>query len=240
MRPEHRELHVHLGVDNVFENLFERLFEEGALNESNTKIWYVTADLYRESLRDAVDSASIPIVTFLEDAFDRDLLISRPRMLFPGSPLNCGTEIRRLTYKVEHIQHIFSGRRILFHLFLTDHISYLYQHQKYVSSNPKQVFNASWQPLIEAVASKILDKNELQIWNADEPAQFLNMVLEDILRVPETELDKLLDHAKSIPGKTPSPAELTAFRSKFRLKKEFFDGSYEEELSQLKQCTIWK
>lgn len=238
MKDESRELHVHLGVDSVFEDLFERLFEERVLNEDNTDIWYITAEVYRHALRNAVDSAATPAVTFQEKDFDRDLLISRPRMLFPGSPLNCSTKISKLTYKLENIQHIFSGRKILFHLFLTDHISYLYQHQKYVAANPERALDATWRPLIEALVSKVLGTNELQIWNAEDSAECFSLVLDDILRVPKADQGNLLEYRKSIERKQATPAELAAFRDRFSLRQEFFDRIYRNELSYLQQYAM--
>lgn len=235
MTAEQGELHVHLGVDGVFENLFERLFTERAFNKGGTDISYLKAEAYRRELRDVVDGASIPIFTFPEEAFSRKLLISRPRMLFPGTPLNCGTEVRKLVYKLDNIQQIFSGRRIQFHLLLTDHISYFYGHQKYVSLNSQLVLSATWQPLITAVSSRLLDGNSLQIWNAEELEQFLPLFFNDALRIANADMRAVSTYAKSIEAERPSSAELAEFGNKYGLNQEFFDHAYEDELRSFRQ-----
>lgn len=229
-----RELHVHLGVDGLFETLFEALYGQNLLNEQNTEISYVTAEVYRAELRTAVDAAAPPMFSFTEEEFSRNLLISRPRMVFPGAPLNCVGESLKHLYKLEHLQRIFSGRTVFFHLFLTDHISYFFKHQKYVAANPEIVFSATWMPLVEAVLSKVFDGNELHVWNAEELQQFLPMFLDGVLRVAPAEQDAIVKRALSDHANETKADDLQGFIEAFGLNQDFFDHVYEDELRKLK------
>ena len=168
-----RELHVHLGVDNLFEDFFERLFSKNILNDQNTLVSFVDADTYRQKFRSTVDAAEAPLFRFEEEAGSRDLMFSRPRMIFPGKPLNCSSGYLKLLYKLEKIQSIFSGRKVIFHVFLADHLSYLFRHEKYVEANSEAARAASWTTLINSIKEQIINENQLFVWNAEEPDQFL-------------------------------------------------------------------
>ncbi|MGC3939432.1 hypothetical protein ACOTTU_16630 [Roseobacter sp. EG26] len=233
MPPDRRELHVHLGIDSVVEDLFENLFTQNILNAQNTDVRYVTAQIYRRELRDAVDNASIPVTQFPRQMAGHNLLLSRPRMIFPGIPLNCIGKGLQLAYKLKQLQHIFVEHKVCFHLFLTDHLSYLFHHQKYVASNSERAMSATWRPLIDVVLSGVFDGNELYVWNSEELTHFLPDFLQDVLNVSENDCLKVLNSPPGLQSNTPPAEALAKFRERFGLDQDHFDYVYEEELREL-------
>lgn len=235
VKPETSEVHIHLGVDGVLENVFDLLYGGVALNESNTNTHYMPPDVYRKELRQAVDSANLPDFTYPKQSDARNLLISRPRMLFPGKPMNCIDENHIPLTKLDHLQRIFSGYKVCFHVLLTDHISYLFRYQKFLSAHPERARSATWQPLVNAIRSKLFTGNDLLIWNAEDFELFLTAFLENILKVPEKCWPALLDLAEPAAIDCPSVSECDSFISDNDFDQDFFDLQYEEDLNKLRE-----
>ncbi|MGZ2255923.1 hypothetical protein [Roseobacter sp. A03A-229] len=227
------ELHVHVGVDGVLEELFEQLFKEQTLNDENTSAFYISAETYRDDLRNAVDGKAIPLLAFKEQAAGRNLFISRPRMIYPGAPLNCVGEGLQYTYKLRQLQQIFPDYKVCFHLFLTDHIAYLFRHENYVEGNYEVVHAATWKPLIDILMTSVFEENELLVWNAEEPEHFLPIFLQSILHVPEADCPRIVERALSLDTSRPSAEALEEFVTDFGLEQVFFDYLYEGELRAL-------
>lgn len=223
-------VHIHLGVDGVLENIFDLLYQGGALNPENSNTSYMNPNTYREQFRQAVDSAMLPILRYPSDPTGRDLLISRPRMLYPGAPLNCIGPERLPLAKLEHLQHIFSDYKVKFHLLLTDHVSYLYMHQKFLSKNAQQTSTVSWQTLIQSIRSKLLGDSKLCIWNAEDSELFLMAFLKNGLKIPEADWPMLLKASEPAALNSPSVSECEAFIKAYGLDQDYLDLNYEDDL----------
>ena len=224
------EVHVHIGVDGVLANFFDLLFAEEAKISESTNIAYMAPMTYRNELREAVDSASLPLMRYENHLSKSNILISRPRMLFPGTPLNTiDPKLIPLT-KLEHIQQIFSQYKVCFHILLTDHISYLYRHQKFVAINTNSILLATWQPLVKAVRSKLHANNELFVWNAEEFEFFATAFLKKVMNIPEQSWDHFLDACEGSGINAPSLDECEQFAKAYGLDQHAFDLIYEEDL----------
>lgn len=226
---ERSVVHLHIGVDKVFEELFDVLFETRILNSQNARVAYVSPDAYRSHIRPLVDAASPPLSSFSEDKDQYDTFVSRPRMIFNGAPMNCSETIRNQLYKLEHLQAIFENRMVVFHLLLTDHVSYLYNHRKSMDASPD--VEPSWTRLIEAVSSKVRDGNVLRVWNAEEIEIFLPPFLSSVFKMDATAIQLVMRSAPVKLIEAPMALDVANFAHEFGLDQDELDFLYESEVS---------
>lgn len=230
MKTDKPKVHVHIGLDGVIENVFDLIFAPKPARKIGADIAYMSPKTYRRELREEVDAATLPTLRYPISQPEQSILISRPRMLFPGAPLNCIEPSRVPLLKLEHIQSIFQEHQVCFHILLTDHLSYLFQHQKFVSKNPKAVSKASWQPLIKAIRAKLIGNSELFIWNAEDFELFLTAFMQNVLNTPEQDWNYFLDVCEPSAILAPSVQECEKFNNDYELDQDYFDAFYEEEL----------
>ena len=193
-------------------------------------ITYMSPKTYRRDLREGVDAATLPALRCPVSQPEQTILISRPRILFPDALLNSIEPSRVQLLKLEHIQSIFQEHHVCFHMVLTDHLSYLFQQQKFVSKNPKAVSTASWQPLIRAIRAKLIGNSELFIWNAEDFELFLTAFMQNVLTIPEQDRNYFLGDYEPSAILAPSVQECEKFNNDYELDQDYFDAFYEEEL----------
>ncbi|MCK0138104.1 hypothetical protein [Aliiroseovarius sp. F47248L] len=180
MHNDGKQIHAHIGVDTVFENIFKNIIMPASSDSSNSKTKLVTNVEYKQYLRDSIDRGT-PINTtdIVEKLGFRSgaLVISRPRFLFSGTPLNNSNVSITAFYKLDGLQNAFSEFRVVFHLFITDHLDYLASGQRKGLTNA-MVQNCSWLPLIEAIQSKLKTGNALNVWDTSGGNTFVSRLTE--------------------------------------------------------------
>ena len=95
-------------------------------------------------------------------------------------------------YKLDGLQEAFSNYRLVFHLFITDHLTYLFGLGiRSVILQPNSA--VSWMPLVDAVRTKIRDQNELRVHDAENAKIFHRRLMAELLGLSEPSLSSIYD-----------------------------------------------
>jgi hypothetical protein len=220
-----RTIHFHIGPDGVFEDLFRLVFEQSS-DELNYA--YVSDEDYREHLRDFVNEGDAErTLSALRDLHieAETIAMSRPRLLFKGGPMN----LKRggSLYRLDAIQKGFKDYRIVFHLFLTDHLGYLLRLPR-PAMFLKSGVQLSWRPLVKSVSARVTRGNELMIWRA-EGKGFVEAFLSATLGSSNRRLDALIASVLSA-EKVPQPEAEEQFAAKMGLDMVTLDADFEKEM----------
>ena len=170
------DVHFHIGVDGVLGNVFEKSFCKPKELTRDGHFTFVGDDYFAANIQAALQMGEAFDTSMLFDARDPEpqkLFFSRPLLLFAARPLNHPDNAKGSLYKLNSIQSSFANQTVFFHLFLTDHVTYLGGHikRKYFSSLIDDWEKFSWLPLVEEVRSRLVGKNELVLWDAEKPQQ---------------------------------------------------------------------
>ena len=223
-----KTIHFHIGPDRVFEELFRQVF---APFSDDVNLSFVSSEDYRKHFRDAVDGGldqEIPQILNDVCSTAETIVLSRPRLLFDGAPMNVNGG--GSFYKLDTIQKGFQGHKVIFHLFLTDHLGYLMRsaQPESLSASNKQF---SWVPLVQTVSSKVLQGNELLVWNA-EGKEFVQTFLSATTGLTGQKLDDLM--AKILrTEKVPTPEAEEQFASQAALDVFDLDAAFENDIKTL-------
>ncbi len=222
-----RTIHFHIGPDRVFEGLFEKVFEPFS---DEVNLSYVTSEDYRNHLREVVDSGfyeEIPQVLHDLCSTSKVIAISRPRLLFDGMPMNLkgGGSF----YKLDTIQKGFHGYKVVFHLFLTDHLGYLLRSKPDMVSAASSQF--SWLPLVKSISGQVAEGNELLLWNA-EGKDFVQAFISATTGLVGHHLEKLTALVLRA-EKVPAPEAEERFAKKIGLDVFTLDAAFERDIKKL-------
>ena len=160
------------------------------------------------------------------------LVLSRPKFLYAGTPMNCEDKVNSSLYKLVGIQSAFAEFKVVFHLFLTDHLTYLFGHrQKDIGID--QVKRCSWIPLVNGIRSNLHQNSELHIWDAENKPLFQQRLLTDFLGLPvSTALDLYARYLQDHSGRqSPKVVEETALKLGWDV--EALDITYENDLQAI-------
>ncbi len=195
MNSESPTIHVHLGVDNLFEDTFKRLLSPSLQQDGKPQIDYVPDAFYKQHYRAAVDGGHIVLRAdeLANAGFETNILaLSRPRFFYTGSPMNTQAGATSSLYKLDGLQEAFSNYRLVFHLFITDHLTYLFGLGiRSVILQPNSA--VSWMPLVDAVRTKIRDQNELRVHDAENAKIFHRRLMAELLGLSEPSLSSIYD-----------------------------------------------
>lgn len=235
MNFETRAIHIHLGVDNVFENAFEMIASLSIVEASPQLITHIPNAMYKRYFRSAVDSGHGILMSDKLNLLGLEtgnLIISRPRFLYTGLPMNTEAGATKALYKLDSIQTAFSEFKLVFHLFVVDHLTYLFGLQKHdVSLVPDS--RVSWAPLVNGVRARLRDANELHVQDAEKPVSFHQLLIMELLGHNEEAAAAL--HKKHSFGDEQQlpPDELEARAKSAGWNVDVLDDSYTRDTLQL-------
>lgn len=230
MRQDRRIIHFHIGLDGVFDSLFTSIFHENPVGQN---CYYFSDEEYRRDLREFIDGGNhtglSEAIKKIDGAADT-VAISRHRLLFDGSPSNLGG-ISGL-YKLGVIQEGLDDFQLVFHLFLCDHLAYLFR--SFPSGN---FFHSqsdfSWLPLVQAIALEIRQGHQLLVWGAEGRA-FVERFVSEILHFPAKEASSL--SRKIMVARKDGQHELEErFAEKIGLDPYDLDVAYERDIEAIRR-----
>lgn len=219
-------IHIHLGIDNVMENTFEKLSQL-----ATSKITNISSEIYKGKLQKYVDDRNLIVdqidIANLGMASDT-LTLSRPKFFYSGKPLNTKSGFKSAMYKMDTLQKAFSNFQIYFHIFITDHVSYLYSKRKN-SPLPSTIEEISWRPFITALTQSISNNNKLLLHNAENLMDFSHSVNDSIWHHPEHLLEGSLCNSLAAHEEQILKAERWVHESNLNIYE--LDEVYEGDLS---------
>ncbi|MEL7388988.1 MAG: hypothetical protein AAFN76_04340 [Pseudomonadota bacterium] len=222
-------IHFHLGVENVFSGLFAKMFSVPLFEEFDTGVKLVSSDQFALHFKDVINGI-IPeqYEEFPLDADTKALIISRDRFLLAGEPLNQKLSIKGQLYKIDNVQKFFPETKIVFHLFVTDHVTYLESKKNSDFTNWK---SSTWAPLVDGVLERISAPNELWVWGAESYEKTAKSMMVNLLGTHEPEADAFYDeYFKQDPKRGAIAKELISEDVQLEL-----DMMYEADLSYFGQ-----
>lgn len=197
-----RVLHIQIGVDGVLEEMHRDLIRFCNLSKSSVGVDLLPDASFDAHLKEAINLAKYTDGDTLLDHEMRDaqsIIVSRPKFLYSGKPMNLDSYKVDATYKISTLQSFFSSTRIVFHLFVTDHVSYLYSHLEWLRKNgADRPF--TWVPLIESIRSKLTEPNKLCVWNAESANNTRSDYVAELFGASETDVDQFFTLEGSEPG----------------------------------------
>jgi hypothetical protein len=164
-------IHFHLGVDGVCEDIQSELELLLDTNPAEYDAEIVSDKDFETHFKDVINSAGFVLG---ENKFDilgyasDTILFLRPKFLYFGQPLNSVDHTMRSAYKIETTLSLFPSSDLTFHLFLTDHATYLNSHLNWLQKTDL-VPDFSWVPLVDVVAEQLGDRGKLMVWDAENP-----------------------------------------------------------------------
>ena len=189
MTGSNHNIHIHIGTDNVFEDAFERIANLKTTEPIPQKVNFVPNEMYQKHFRGAVDSGHGFVSNEALEIMGLDsgnLILSRPRFLYTGVPLNTEAGVVKTLYKLDSIQSALAEFKLVFHLCVTDHLTYLFDAKKRDVSLIPDSF-VSWQPLVEKVNGRLLPGNELAVHDAENPSSLYEELTGEILGFSKSE-----------------------------------------------------
>ncbi|MEO9516005.1 MAG: hypothetical protein ABJH45_21230 [Paracoccaceae bacterium] len=235
-------LHFHIGVDNVFESSFENVVSLPPVGTNPVQITYIPEEFYKANFRNAVDMGQKVVLketignfrTGTKDTATsaEALALSRPRFLNVGSPMNMEGGAVKAVYKLESFQSVFSEIKIIFHVFITDHLTYLFGLSKASNSLPA-CSSVSWVPLVECIRSVLEDGNELKVHNAEALGPFHKSLIMDLLRHDKKTASAIYQKHLSPVDRPVPPSEVEARASAAGWDVEMLDDCFAQDLSIL-------
>ncbi len=182
-------VHIHIGVDRVFENLFSFAICEDVLSFLDKSVHIFSTKEYAHYLQKPIDiGTGVAVSEVMKDAtiLANTVVISRPRFLFPGGPMNVAQDYKKSFYKLKSIENMFSGSKVVFHILLTDHLSYLTNKKLKVVGDVERY---SWIPFVDSVQGAISDESRLCVWGAESPKQTAANLIANILEIDLAEAE---------------------------------------------------
>jgi hypothetical protein len=228
-------IHIHIGVDNVMEEVLGRALSPEIASANNHDFTFIHDKFYKKYFRDSIDNGVLldtsKVLSYISQ-MPGVLVLSRPKFLYTGTPINFGDKENLSLYKLVCIQRAFAEFRVVFHLFLTDHLTYLFYHrQKDIGLD--QVKRCSWLPLVSGIRSNLHQNGELRIWDAENKSLFQQRLLTDFLGLPvSTALDLYARYLQGPNGRLSSKfVEETALKMGWDV--EALDIVYENDLQAI-------
>jgi len=227
-----RTIHIQIGADSVFENALERIAGTALLEQSPRRVTFVPDAMYKKHFRRIVDSGQVFVGNEGFDEFSMNadtLILSRPRFLFLGLPMNTEAGAAKALYKLDTIQSAFSDFKVIFHFFLVDHLTYLFGPKKRdISLIPNSY--VSWLPIINGVTNRLQEGNELVLQEAEDPKNLYVGLLEEVLGFSGLEAeDSCINHGLADQSLISSEI-LEARATKAGWNVEHLDDCYAEDL----------
>lgn len=227
-------IHIHIGVDSVFEGALRRLFVSDILRVPGKDVGFFSEAMYKKHLRGAVDGGYMVSTNEAFDGFDFatcELVVSRPRFLFSGEAMNTEKGVLKAAYKIGSIQAALSEFHIKFHLFIVDHLTYLFGLKNTGTSLvPNSII--SWLPLIEHIEKSLLPGNEISIKNAENPVIFYDGLLSEMFGFPTAERRMLCDRfIKTLQPASETSTEERATSAGWSI--DYLDDCYTQDILML-------
>jgi hypothetical protein len=223
----HRTIHFHIGTDHVYEDLFRQVFEP--LSDGVT--WsFISADDYQDQLRNVIDKGAHDQIP---GALDRlalnaqNVAVSRPRLLDNGGPMNLNGG--GSFYKLNTIQKGCEGHRLVFHLFLPDHLGYLTRSEPDIQPGANK--QCSWMSLVKSVTNQLDGSSELLIWSA-EGKNFIEKFISTTTGISGSRLDELTKNI-ILSERIPTPEAEERFARRVGLDVLAVDASFENDMKRI-------
>ena len=166
-----RSIHFQIGVDGVCENIQSELELFLDTRPADYEADVVSDDHFNTHFKDVINSAGFILG---ENKFDllgyssNTILFLRPRFLYFGQPLNSADMQMPSAYKIETTLNLFPESDVTFHLFVSDHATYLSSHLSWLRK-AEHIPAFSWRTLAETITSQLEDRGKLIVWDAENP-----------------------------------------------------------------------
>lgn len=224
-----KKIHFHLGADGVYENIFTSAAASVRKSLGDNSFFHLDSHEFETLLQkpiQAADKSSTDIA--LDGLFRRanTIAISRPKFLFSGSPLTAEGSFERGLYKLKFISEFSKSYEIDFHFFIVDHVAYLANHSKFLSSVSSGTFFPSWIPVIEAIKEVVGGESRLYVWNAEHPRE----LEEELCTVLGDDRSLDISEVKSGRAAKRSDGEAEEKVGSSGLDVELLDDLFEEDL----------